>query len=295
MVKVKLLILILVVTAHTSCSNGPRGVIVCGDDQVSIIDFRTSDSIHAKVVWKWSLPEVVDLPEEYRKFMNTTDDCKPVDNNSKILITSSAGGVVLVDRETKRSLFYAHVPNAHSAAYLPGERIAVALSTSPDGNCIQIFNANKPEEVICSDSIYSGHGVIFIPETGSLFALGYNELRRYSLVDWESDVPGILLEKSWPIPGRSGHDLISVSDTRLILTTVDGVWNFNIKNEEFSPFSPLESVSDVKSINYDETTGQLIYTKGEISWWTHNIYSENPDKVVRMPDINIYKVRVISR
>ncbi|GEM_PF-7085002 len=40
--------------------------------------------------------------------------------------------------------------------------------------------------------------------------------------------------------------------------------------------------------------GELVYTKGEISWWTHNIYFINPEKRLIIPDINIYKVRVIK-
>ena len=98
----------------------------------------------------------------------------------------------------------------------------------------------------------------------------------------------------WKLPGRSGHDLISVSYNRLLITTVDGVWNFDIQNEIFPPFTPLESVSNVKSVNYNENTQYLVYTKGEISWWTHHIYIENPDKILTIPDINLYKVRVNS-
>ena len=82
-----------------------------------------------------------------------------------------------------------------------------------------------------------------------------------------------------------------MSDRRLILTTGDGVWNFDIGKEVFSPFYPLESARNVKSVNYNEDTGELIYTKGEISWWTHNIYCQKPDKVLKIPGINLYKVR----
>ena len=148
--------------------------------------------------------------------------------------------------------------------------------------------------MLYKDSLYSGHGVVWIPEAERLYALGYSELRAYSLKNWDSETPELQLEESWEIPGRSGHDLISVSDIRLILTTVDGVWNFDIPSEKFSPFSPLESVRNVKSVNYDETTQRLIYTKGEISWWTHHIYCENPEKIITVPDNNLYKVRIIS-
>lgn len=32
--------------------------------------------------------------------------------------------------------------------------------------------------------------------------------------------------------------------------------------------------------------------KGEIKWWTHHIYQENPNKVITMDSLNVYKVRV---
>ena len=277
------------------CGGKTLEIITCGDEQVFIIDFETSDHNGASILWNWSAAEAADLPGDYRDYFRTTDECKPVDGNRKILITSSGGGVVLVDRETKKSLFYARVPNAHSAELLPGNRIAVALSTAAGGNSIELYDVDHPGDVLYRDSLYSGHGVVWIPQTERLFALGYSELREYSLRNWDTGNPELQLEESWEIPGRSGHDLISVSPVRLILTTGEGVWNFDIPGEEFSPFTPLESVSDVKSVNYEESTGRLIYTKAEISWWTHHIYCENPDKVITMPDHNLYKVRVMEK
>jgi hypothetical protein len=280
--------------AFSGCNNETLEIIACGDDQVIIIDNETSDSVAVNIVWRWKASDAADLPDVYQRYMSTVDDCKPVDGDNRLLITSSSGGVVLVDRETKRSLFYAHVPNAHSAEFLPGNRIVVALSTNPDGNSIEVFDVNKPDEVIYKDSLYSAHGVIWMPEIKQLFALGFDVLRAYSLKNWDKENPELSLMKSWTLPGKSGHDLVSASGNRLILTTVDGVWNFDIQKEAFSPFSPLESVSNVKSINYNEDNQRLIYTKGEISWWTHHIYCKNPDKILTIPDINLYKVRLIS-
>ena len=63
-------------------------------------------------------------------------------------------GSSIGDRETKKSLFYAHVPNAHSAEYLPKDRIAVALSTHSAGNSLELYELNKPEKVIFRDSLF---------------------------------------------------------------------------------------------------------------------------------------------
>jgi hypothetical protein len=288
------LAIIILLSFMFGCTSKTLEIITCGDDYVFVIDYETSDTNGVNILWRWNAKEATDLPEIYQEYMRSTDDCKPVDDNKSILITSSGGGVVLVDRETKQSLFYAHVPNAHSAELLPNNRIVVALSTSPEGNSIEVFDIDKPDVVLIKDSLYSGHGVVWTSKAEQLFALGHSELREYSLKNWDTEKPELQLEKSWEIPGRSGHDLISVSDSRLVLTTGDGVWNFDITSEEFSPFSPLESVRNVKSVNYDVTTERLIYTKAEISWWTNHIYCENPDKIIAVPDNNLYKVRIIS-
>ena len=284
---------IILLSILVGCGPGPMKLITCGDDQVIVIDYESSDTNHLNILWKWDASEATDLPENFQEYMRATDDCKPVDDNKKILITSSGGGVVLVDRKTKQTLFYTHAPNAHSAEWLPNSRMVVALSTASGGNSIELYDVDEPGIVLFIDSLYSGHGVVWIPETEQLFALGYSELREYSLENWDTQKPGLHLENSWEIPGPSGHDLISVSESRLILTGHDGVWNFDIPKEEFTPFVPLQSVQNVKSVNFDETTDRLIYTKGEISWWTHHIYCRNPDKIIAVPDMHVYKVRML--
>jgi hypothetical protein len=275
------------------CGPDPLQIIICGDDQVIVVDYETSDTNHLNILWRWDASEADDLPQVFKEYMRSTDDCKPVDDNKKILISSSGGGVVLVDRKTKQTLFYTQAPNAHSAEWLPNNRIVIALSTAAGGNSIELYDVDKPGVVLFKDSLYSGHGVVWMPEKERMFALGYSELREYSLKNWDTKKPELQLENSWELPGPSGHDLISVSESRLILTSHDGVWNFDIPKEAFTPFALLESVQDVKSLNFEENTQRLIYTKGEISWWTHHIYGKNPDKIIAVPDIHVYKVRGI--
>lgn len=269
----------------------PLQIIACGDDKVIIIDEKESEGEQVKINWSWSVPEATDLPEAYQKLLIPFDECKAVDKGKKLLLTSSGGGVVLLDIETKKSLFYANAPMAHSAELLPNNRIVVALSTHPAGNSIELYDVSKPEVVLFKDSLYSGHGSVWIPKRERLYVLGYTDLREYSLADWKTDTPSLKLEKTWQIPGRGGHDLSIVSDDELLVSAHEGVSWFNIAKEEFTPFEPLVSTKNVKSVNYDKKTGQLIYTKGEISWWTHNIYLENPHKAIVVPDIKLYKVR----
>ena len=102
------------------------------------------------------------------------------------------------------------------------------------------------------------------------------------------------MEYEWKLPETGGHDLFASSDNQLLLSTSTKVWKFNINSNEFTPFDPIANEPNVKSVYYDEKNEHLVYTKGEIDWWTHNIYSQNPTKVIKVPEINVYKVRIIK-
>ena len=292
----KQLLLIIVTLLCAGCTSVKKDwMAVCGDGIVRIIDMAESDSTDIKEVWRWDKDDPqVNLPKGYDMLMRNLDECKFVDNNTKMLLTASGDGMMLLDIETKDILCYAHVPMAHSADLLPNNRIAVALSTHKQGNALEIYDIDTPEKVVFRDSLYSGHGVVWNEKRQRLYALGYKELKEYELVDWNTDQPSLRQVKMWEIPMESGHDLSPVDDNRMLVSAHEGVMWFDIDKEEFSPFEPLRDVENVKSVNYDPETQRLVYTKAEISWWTHHIYQENPNKVVTMDSLKVYKVRVMK-
>ncbi len=284
---------LLVAALATGCSPfNENHIAVCGGNEVKIIDIEKSDGTNLHEVWSWRIDEPTDgLPANYAEYLNPLDECKFVDNNRKLLLTSSHSGVVLLDIKSRRNLFYARVPMAHSADLLPRNRVAVALSTHDKGNSLEIYDIAQPEKVLYRDSLYSGHGTVWHAERESLYALGYDVLREYKLRNWESDQPSLEMVASWPIPVKSGHDLVKVDDERMLLSGNDGVYWFDVESGQYSPFEPLKDTHEVKSVNYNAKSGRLIYTKAEISWWTHHIYQENPDKVLTIDSMDIYKVR----
>lgn len=290
------LLFIIVTLLCAGCTSVKKDwMAVCGDGIVRIIDMAESDSTDIKEVWRWDKDDPqVNLPKGYDMLMRNLDECKFVDNNTKMLLTASGDGMMLLDIETKDILCYAHVPMAHSADLLPNNRIAVALSTHKQGNALEIYDIDTPEKVVFRDSLYSGHGVVWNEKRQRLYALGYKELKEYELVDWNTDQPSLRQVKMWEIPMESGHDLSPVDDNRMLVSAHEGVMWFDIDKEEFSPFEPLCDVENVKSVNYDPETQKLVYTKAEISWWTHHIYQENPNKVVTMDSLKVYKVRVMK-
>ena len=290
----KIISLLIISLLFAACSHPTRELIVCGDDKILIIDEQASNGADVKVVWSWQASEAASqLPEIYQRYLISMDECKPVDGGKNILATSSSGAVVLIERTTKKCLFYAHVPNAHSADALPGGRIAVALSTNPKGNSLEIYDRNRPEQVLWKDSLYSGHGAVWNDKRQRLYTLGYNDLREYSPVNWNTPSPELRLEKTWTIPGRSGHDLSPISDDELLISEHSGVHLFDIPRETFTPFESLKNADNVKSVNYIKSSRELVYTRAEESWWTFNIYLENPDKTIHIPDIKMYKVRLL--
>ena len=259
---------ILLIGVASCSSPKEKQIIACGDDKAVIIDVEQSTEDSTHIVWRWKVSDAASqLPPEYQKLMVPLDECKPVNGGKEILLTSSGGGALLLDKETKQCRFYAHVPMAHSIEMLPGRRIAIALSTHPQGNSLELYDADKPAEVLFRDSLYSGHGVVWMEKSQRLYALGFDELRAYTLEQWETDAPVLKLEKTWKLPIDNGHDLVRLSDYELGFSGYEDVYKFDLANETFTLFQPMQGKKDIKSFNYDAETGYLVYTQAEIDWW----------------------------
>ncbi|TJZ54949.1 hypothetical protein FAZ15_15930 [Sphingobacterium olei] len=269
-------------------------LIACGDDKVIIIDPAKSTEANPFIVWQWRVAEATDLPVAYQKLMATLDECKPVLQNKKLLLTSSGGATILLDIDSKKVTFYGRTPMAHSADVLPQNRIAVANSTHPTGNSLEIYDINTPEKVIFKDSLYSGHGVVWNEKKDLLYVLGHSVLKAYALSDWKSSNPTLKLVKQWALPDEGGHDLSMIDPDNFVVSTHHNVFKFNTKKETFDIFSPLSGKHNIKSVNYDQKNDKLVYTIAEQSWWTHHIYSTQPEARLHIPNIKIYKVRVVK-
>src|SRR5688572_10060064 len=194
---------------------------VCGWDEVFILALGAGPAPTYRKAWSWRAADSPEIPADMHSLFRTTDDCKPVDGGRRILISSSGGGVALVDRETRRAPFVARVTNAHSIEMLPGGRIAAAASVSAagTGNRLVIFDAADGRE-LASDELRSGHGVVWDDARRLLWALGGDVLRAYTIG------PGagpIRLDKTFEIalPDEGGHDLVAIpASSRLFVSTV---------------------------------------------------------------------------
>ncbi|WP_122770281.1 DUF6528 family protein [Pseudomonas viridiflava] len=287
-------LLVLLLTATATVARSAERLYACGDDQVR--EYRVQ-AASATEIWRWSASQSKDLPDAYRqKLLSHIDECKQVEGGRAILVTSSTGGVVLLDRASGRVLFRALAPMAHSAEYLPNGLIAVALSIEPRGDRLQLYDRYRNETPLFETPLPSGHGVVWDGQRQRLFALSHDLLQAFTL---SGDRALTILKESerWTLPGRrDGHDLSALGDGRYAVTTDDGVWLFSPDSGVFSTFEPLRSASRVKALSaMDE---RMAWVEVEQSWWAFGFHLAQRDGSggVRVPvaDLHLYKVRWVQ-
>ena len=262
---------------------------VCGDSKVLLVDYNNSKDNTPAIIWSWDSKAATDIPEEFHAKFKTVDDCKTY--NDKVLVSSSSGAIAVIGMKDKKILFCADVPSAHSVEMLPGNLLAAAASTHVGGNRIFLFDINKGNTPIYSDSLYSAHGVVWDSNQKSLFALGYTVLREYKLNETKK---GLVLKNEWRIPGNGGHDLQMAPDRdHLFFTSETGNGEFDLKLSKFIKATGFADVPNVKSIGQDDKS-QFIYTIPEESWWTYHVKFSNPERIFNFPDLKVYKARWFS-
>ena len=291
--------ILLIITAWCSEVNAQNLLqkgyyVACGDSKLLIIDPLKSTATHTEILWEWDAQTATDIPEEYKSLLMSLDECKPVLDNRKILVCSSSGATLLIDVKSKAVEFYAKTPMAHSAAMLPNNRIAVANSTHKQGNSLELYEIGKSETRLFTDTLYSGHGAIWLESSETLYVLGFNRLKAYSLENWDNDTPNLKLEKTWLLPNAGGHDLSMEKDGKLLITTHHNVFSFDTATGQFTEFAPLAGKENIKSLNYFQHENNYVYTIAEESWWTQNIYETNSKKTISLPGLRLYKVRIVQ-
>jgi len=271
-------------------------LIVCGWDEVFVLDLGRDPP---PKVWSWRAADAwPDSPHLAAQFA-TTDECKPLDDGSVVLVTSSSGAAAAVGRETGDALFYAAVPNAHSIEWLPLGRVVVASSGSWGLNRLLLFDLNRPAEPLWSEELAWAHGAVWDAERETLWALGSTELRAYSLREWDTHAPSLERAATFELPDPGGHDLSPQPRTPLLnVTTGRRVWHFDrdaASQGGASPFAPHPRLSDgpgVKCVSVDPMSGRTAWVQAEGEhWWAERIRFLDPDGELHLPGGRIYKVR----
>ena len=246
-----------------SADTGSTQLLFCGDNKIYLIDAETALTKGYKnaILWEW---DAYTEAATVGKDMIRLDECKVVDNYTKILATSSKGYAVLIDYKTKKLLWYSNCSSsAHSAEYLPGNRIAVACSTG--GDSVQIFDVSQPNKVLFTTALNSAHGVVWNQKTQSLYAIGGSSLNVYKLNEWSTSSPSLILKKT--INTKSYvtglHDMTAVDDNTLLLAGKNAAL-FNVTQESFTKLPYFNATSTtgaaLKSVNYNMETRECWYT-----------------------------------
>ena len=270
-----------------------RELVVCGWDEVFVLDLAGGTST-PKRTWTWRAAGRGDLPDDVEPLFRTTDECKPFDGGSRILITSSGGAAALVDRTQDRVVFYGRAANAHSADLLPGGRVAVAAShdKAGKGDRLVLFDLARSNEELWSGELPWGHGVVWDEQRKVLWALADEDIRSYELRDWNTNSPRLERVGLIALPEGGGHDLAAIDGTSLMsVTTANKAWLFDRDAKTFRPHPELGGKAKVKSISRHPVTGEIAYVQAESSWWAERIHFLNPGGTLHVPGEHFYKAR----
>jgi hypothetical protein len=289
-----ILILTTLITAFLGGITEPclaeDNLICCAGNEVFIIPAKPGELGDAERIWSWTPQDSPEIDAEQAKWFRSCDECKPV-GDTAILITSSSGGVALIDRSSKKCRFLAYAKNAHSACLLPGNRIAVAASTG--GDEILVFQID-PKQVhqpdpIARSPLVGGHGAEWDAGRERLWALGEHELQLLEL----SGPNKIVVEKSWPLPTHGGHDLSPTKDGKFFyVTSNSNVYLFEKATGKFTVEPVLGEFPKVKSVDQHPESGRVVFHRGTPeNWWSETIRFRGSDEVIKIPGKKLYKAR----
>ena len=264
-------------------SDDQERLIICGRERVFVIPAKGNlKAVH----WEWRSEDSKEIPKGMRGSFATTDECKPYEG--MILITSSSGGVALVERKNKKIHFFTKVRNAHSACLLPGGKVAVASSFG--GDEVKIFGREKSGENIeplMKVPLYGAHGVEWDSKRNWLWALGTKKLLKIRFEKGKAEVA-----EQYDLPTLGGHDLTWWDPNHLVMSVDEHCYLFSIPEKKFSPFLPLKDEKKVKSIDRNLKTDRVVWHKGtETTWWSGAIRFLSPEGVQNYENEKIYKVR----
>jgi hypothetical protein len=260
-------------------------IILASGDEVFIVDAAEAAAGKVNKLWRWNAQEASDVPEEAKREFHHMDECKTVEQGANLLVCASNGGCALIERATKRVLWRAKSRNAHSLDLLPGDRVVVASSLSSDH--LEVFDLKGGAAPVFKTPLRSAHGVLWDEARQCLWALGFDELRCYTLVGWDTASPALQLKGTHKLPDADGHDLRPVpASADLLLTTEHGVHFFDRDRASFRPHPILKDHAKVKSVDVHPVTQRIV-----LSTWGATLRLFAPEGTITVKDARPYKAR----
>lgn len=262
--------------------------LVCaGGKEIFILDAGDLAKGNARKIWSWTASPEAGVPENRTKWFANLDDAKAINDGKQVLITASNSGVAIVDVATRKVTCMASVRNAHTAEMLPGGIIAVASSIGGDELLVFDPKSPAPESPICRTPLPSAHGLVWDDDRKTLWALGYDELRAYTITSNDRAQTQLVLSKTHKLPGIGGHDLRAVPKSAgLLISNKEHVYIFDRTKQQFTEHAKLGKIEKVKSIDVHPVTGQLVH-----SLWGQKVTLSNPDSEIKTGSSIVYKAR----
>lgn len=260
-------------------------IMLAGGDEVFIVDAAEAEAGRVARLWRWNGQQAEDIPLEARRDFHHLDECKAVEQGTKLLVCASNGGCALIERATKRVLWRARSCNAHSLDLLPAGRVVVASSLS--GDHLEVFDSKGSPAPVFKTPLRSAHGVCWDEARQCLWALGFDELRCYTLAAWDTATPSLQLRSTHPLPDADGHDLRPVPvSADLLLTTGQGVHLFDRDRSTFRPHPLLHGIAKVKSVDIHPESRRIV-----LSTWGADLQLFVARGTINFQDARPYKAR----
>lgn len=279
-------------------------LLVCGDTYVYAVQpdqIPNGEHMNNGIIWTFDARDVCFQMGLMQSNMDHVDDCKPIDNNERILITSSAHWAMIVDYATKKLEFWTKkCTNAHSAEMLPGNKIVVACAEGTDQ--LQLYDRTRNDELLHTVSLPAAHGCVWDDQRQRLYAIGKKKLGIYRLEGAETDTPQLVEEAAITTPKTGTHDLTRVDDHTLCVSGRNSYF-FDLDTHTFTELTQFNGRTAIKSVNYNIKTNEAWYTDASndeediYSWATQVVrHTSDPmgttdDYTFTAPYYNLYKVR----
>lgn len=283
----------------------PTTLLVCGSTYVSAVRpdrIPDGEDYVQGIIWDFDARDVCYQLGLMPDNMDHIDDCKPIDNNTRILITSSHHWTLITNYATRQIEFWTKKSdNAHSAEVLPENKIAVACSSPCDQ--LQLYDRSRPNEVLHTIELPGAHGVVWNEKRQRLYAIGKKKLGIYRLEGADTDTPKLVEEAAITTPKTSTHDLTPVDENTLCVSGRNS-YLFNIDTREFTELTQFNGLTAIKSVNYNVNTNEAWYTdstvpEGDYNWSSQTVHhtadpmGTDDDYTFRTKNYNLYKVRVL--
>ena len=291
---IKQLALLLLLNMISLNAKDLRNQILCSNQatrDVLVMDVDGDWSKPESILWKWNPEGDPNIPADRLKRFNHIDETKVVNGGKQILVTSSTGGMALVDVATKQSVFTGYPGGStHSADLLPDGTIITASST---GNFLMVFTRKDGEKTAHKTfklTFADAHGVVWDKLLGLVWAVGKEAVIccRYNF-DYEN--PQLTIVESFPLKPNPywGHDLILLEKEHKLLMTGRNMLEFDTMTGQYKLFLKRKSV---KSISVHPETGEQLVQIPKENYWNDTVTLLNGDRKWTLPgNAKIYKAR----